>query len=191
MAAVKPTKLQHGHELTHPDQLPIVVPVRARITVRSNPRVLVPVALATALVVGAVLVAALVQIVVGLVALVLLGYFGYRLVRFVSKQLASYVAADAEGVTICEYGEETHRHPWEQVTFAGHVRAADGGELLYVYVESADRLLTISPEFENFQPLRGELRRHVPPTDLELAAGESLSDHLRRRLPSPDSDDAC
>ena len=115
---------------------------------RSNPRVLVPVALAGALVVGAALVAALVQIVVGLVALVLVGFFGYRLVRFVSKQLASYVAADADGVTICEYGEETHRHPWEQVTFAGHVQAADGSELLYVYVESADRLLTISPEFE-------------------------------------------
>ena len=187
MAAVKPKKLRHGHELTEPGRRPIVALVRARITVRSNPRVLVPVALAAALVVGAVLVAALVQIVVGLVALVLVGYFGYRLVRFVSKQLASYVAADADGVTICEYGEETHRHPWEQVTFAGHVLAADGSELLYVYVESADRLLTISPEFENFQPLRGELRRYLPATDLELAAGESLSDHLRRRLPDDDA----
>ena len=159
---------------------------------RSNPRVLVPVALAALLVVGAVLVAALVQIVVGLVALVLVGYFGYRLVRFVSKQLASYVAAAADGVTICEYGEETHHHPWEQVTFAGHVRVADGSELLYLYVESADRLLTISPEFENFQPLRGALRRYVPATDLELAAGESLADRLRRRLPendTPESDD--
>ncbi len=175
--------------MTDPNGPLIVVPVRARITVRSNPRVLVPIALAVLLAAGAVLVALLVQIVVGLVALVLVGYFGYRLVRFVSKQLASYVAADAGGVTICEYGEETHRHPWEQVTFAGHVRTADGNELLYVYVESADRLLTISPEFENFQPLRGELRRYVPPTDLELAAGESLSDHLRRRLPSSDTDD--
>ena len=159
---------------------------------RSNPRVLVPVALAAGLLAGAVLVAVLVQIVVGLVALVLVGYFGYRIVRFVTKQLASYVAADAGGVTICEYGEETHRHPWETVTFAGHARAADGTELLYVYVESADKLLTISPEFENFQPLRGELRRYVPPTDLELAAGESLADHLRRRLPendTPESDD--
>lgn len=174
--------------MTDPNGTLIVARVRARITVRSNPRVLVPVALAGALVVGAVLVAALVQIVVGLVALVLVGYFGYRLVRFVSKQLASYVAADADGVTICEYGEDTHRHPWEQVTFAGHVRTADGSELLYVYVESADRLLTISPEFENFQPLRGELRRYVPATDLELAAGESLADLLLRRLPSPDSD---
>ena len=158
-------------------------PVRARITVRSNPRVLVPVALAAVLVAGAVLVAVLVQIVVGLLALALAGYFGYRIARFVSKQLASYVAAGADGVTICEYGEETHHHPWAQVTFAGHVRAADGNELLYVYVESADRLLTISPEFENFQPLRGELRRYVPATDLELAAGESLADHLRRQLP--------
>ena len=81
--------------------------------------------------------------------------------RFVSKQLASYVAADADGVTICEYGEETHRHPWAQVTFAGHVLAADGSELLYVYVESADRLLTILPRVRE---LPAAARRAAPPT---------------------------
>ena len=74
-AAVKPKKLRHGHELTEPGGALSWPRVRARITVRSNPRVLVPVALAAALVVGAVLVAVLVQIVVGLVALVLVGYF--------------------------------------------------------------------------------------------------------------------
>ena len=157
--------------------------MRARITVRSNPRILVPIALMAGLVAGAVLVALLVQIVVGLVALVIVGYFGYRIVRFVTKQLASYVAADADGVTICEYGEETHRHPWEAVTFAGHVQEADGTEILYVYVENDDRLLTISTEFENFQPLRGELRRHIAATDLQLAAGESLAERLRQKLP--------
>lgn len=156
--------------------------VRARITLRSNPRVLIPVAAAAGLVAGAVLLAALVQVVAGGVALLLTGYFGYRIVRFVSKQLASYVAADAGGVTICEYGEETHHYPWEQVTCAGHARAADGGELLYVYVERDDRLVTISPEFENFRPLRGELQRYLPAADLELAPGESLADRLRRRL---------
>ncbi len=155
--------------------------VRARITLRSNPRVLVPVAAAAALVIGALLVAVLVQVVVGLAALLLTGYLLYRIVRFVTKQLASYVAAGAEGVTICEFGEETHHHPWEQVTCAGHARRADGRELLYVYVESADRLVTISPEFENFQPLRGELQRYFPAAgDLELAAGESLADRLRQ-----------
>lgn len=155
--------------------------VKARITLRSNPRVLVPVAAAAALVIGALLLAALVQVVAGLAALLLTGYLGYRIVRFVTKQLASYVAADGGGVTICEYGEETHHHPWEEVTCAGHARRADGRELVYVYVESADRLTTISPEFENFQPLRGELRRYFPAAaDLELAAGESLADRLRQ-----------
>ena len=123
MAAVKLTKLRHGHELTDRGRLPIVARVRARITVRSNPRVLVPVALAAALVVGAVLVAALVQIVVGLVALVLVGYFGYRLVRFVSKQLASYVAADAEG----RYHLRVRRGDPPPPLGAGHLRRARAG----------------------------------------------------------------
>ena len=151
-------------------------------TLRSNPRALVPVAVVAALVAGAVLLAALVQVIVGLAALLLVGYLGYRILRFLVKHLASYVAADDGGVTICEFGEETHRHPWSEVTFAGHARTADGMELLYVYVDKDDRLMTVSREFENFLPLRGELARHFPPTDLQLAPGESLSDHLRNRL---------
>lgn len=160
-------------------------------TLRSNPRALVPVAVVAALVAGAVLLAALVQLIAGLAALLLVGYLGYRIVRFLVKHFASYVAAAADGVTICEFGEETHYHPWREVTFAGHARAADGTELLYVYVEKDDRLMTVSREFENFAPLRRELARHLPPTDLQLAPGETLSDHLRRRLPAEHPDDAC
>ena len=152
-------------------------------TLRSNPRALLPVAVVAALVVGAVLVTVLVQVIVGLVALLLAGYIAYRIVRFIVKHLASYVAADDDGVTICEFGEETHHHPWDEVTFAGKARAADGMELLYVYVEKDDRLMTVSREFENFTLLGEELQRRIPPTDVQLAAGESLSDHLRGRLP--------
>ena len=161
----------------------MVAVVKARMTLRSNPRALVPVAVVAALVAGAVLLVALVQVIVGLAALLLVGYFGYRIVRFVVKHFASYLAADDGGVAICEFGEETHRHPWGEVTFAGHARAADGTELLYVYVEKDDRLMTVSREFENFTPMRGELRRHVPANDLVLAAGESLSARLRAQLP--------
>ena len=163
-------------------------------TLRSNPRALIPVAVVAALVAGAVLVTVLVQVIVGLVALLLAGYIAYRIVRFIVKHLASYVAADDDGVTICEFGEETHHHPWDEVTFAGTARAANGMELLYVYVEKDDRLMTVSREFENFTLLGAEVQRHVCPTDVQLAAGESLSDHLRRRLqegeaPAPDDGD--
>ena len=156
-------------------------------TLRSNPRALIPVAVVAALVAGALLVTILVQVIVGLAALLLAGYIAYRIVRFIVKHLASYVAADDGGVTICEFGEETHHHPWDEVTFAGTARAADGMELLYVYVDKDDRLMTVSREFENFTLLGEELQRRVPPTDVQLAAGESLSENLRRRLPEGES----
>ena len=159
-------------------------------TLRSNPRALIPVAVVAALVAGALLVTILVQVIVGLVALLLAGYIAYRIVRFIVKHLASYVAADDDGVTICEFGEETHHHPWEQVTFAGRARAANGMELLYVYVEQDDRLMTVSREFENFSLLSEELERRIPPTNVDLTPGESLSAHLRRRLPAEDAQDA-
>jgi hypothetical protein len=164
-------------------------------TLQSNPRALVPIAVVAALVAGAVLLAVLVQVIVGLAALLVTGYFAYRIIRFIVKHLASYVAADDDGVTICEFGEETHHHPWDEVTFAGTARAADGMELLYVYVDKDDRLMTVSREFENFTLLGEEVERHIPPTNVQLTAGESLSAHLRQRLPDggsreQDDDDA-
>lgn len=159
-------------------------------TLRSNPRALIPVAVLAALVAGAVLVTILVQVIVGLAALLVTGYLAYRIVRFLVKHLRSFVAADDGGVTICEFGEETHRHPWDEVTFAGTARAANGMELLYVYVEKDDRLMTVSREFENFTLLGEELQRRIPPTDVQLAAGESLSSNLRQRLPAGDPPEA-
>ncbi len=157
--------------------------VTARVTIKSHPRMLVPVAVMAALVVAALVVAALVQVVVGLLALVPLGYLCFRIVRITRKHLASYVATDEAGITVCEFGEETTSYAWPEVTFAGRARTHDGRELAYAYVERDDRLLTISPEFENYRPLHDDLRRHVAPHDLALEQGESLAERLRGQLP--------
>ena len=159
-------------------------------TLRSNPRALVPVAVVAALVAGAVLVAALVQVVVGLVALLLTGYLAYRIVRFIIKHLASYVAADDDGVTICEFGEDTHHHPVGR----GHLRRPGARRRRHraaVCVRGAGR--PADDRVARVRELRTAARRTGPPhppTDLELAAGESLADHLRGLLPAEDSQDA-
>ena len=100
--------------------------VKARVTIQSHPRMLIPVVVMAALVLGALLVAVLVQVLVGLLALALLGYLCFRIVRVTRKHLASYVATDDDGVTICEFGEETTSYPWAEVTCAGRVRTHDG-----------------------------------------------------------------
>ena len=157
--------------------------VKARVTIQSHPRMLIPIVVMAALVLGALLVAVLVQVVVGLLALALLGYLCFRIVRVTRKHLASYVATDDDGVTICEFGEETNTYPWAEVTCAGRARRHDGRELVFVYLERQERLFTITPEFENFQALHDDLRRRVAPTDLELEEGESLGERLRNPLP--------
>ena len=52
-----------------------------------------------------------------------------------------------------------------------------------------NRLLTIPPEFENFQALHDDLQRRVAPTDLELEDGESLRERLRAHLPQREEDE--
>ena len=158
--------------------------VKAILTVRSNPRMIVLIAMVMASIIGSLLITFLVHTVLGLVTLAISSYIAYHILKFVAKQLTSYIAADKSGITIYRDGEKTHGFAWHDITFTGHAYAHDGDELIYFYIESSDRLFTISPEFENFQLLRGYLSCYISTTDIELSAGESLSERLRQLIAS-------
>ena len=153
--------------------------ITARITVRSNPRLLVPALMPAALVAGALALALVVHPLLGLVALIVSALFGYHLLRFTISQLRSYLAAGAEGVTVCELGESTDLYPWSEVTRFGVNTSADGDQL-YVQIAAANRLISVSREFANFDQLLEEMQQHAAATNLVLEPGEELADRLLR-----------
>lgn len=154
--------------------------VKVQLTLRSNPRMILLILMIATSILGSLLIAILVQIIIGLLAITIFGYLGYHILKFIAKQLASYIVVDKLAITFCKHGEANQRHPWGDVTFAGHVYGDD--ELLYFYIEIADQLVTISPEFENFQLLRSQLGLYTSTNDIELSAGESLSERLKKQL---------
>lgn len=156
--------------------------VKVRLRLRSNPRMILLISMVATSILGSLLIAILVQIVIGLLAITIFGYLGYHILKFIAKQLASYIAVDKSAITVCKHGEENQRYLWEDVTFAGHVYVDTEDELLYFYIEGTDQLVTISPEFENFQLLRSQLSLYISTNDIELSAGESLSERLKKQF---------
>ena len=153
-------------------------PVRARITVASNPRALIPIALVPGGIAVGVALTALVHPVIGIIALVVVASLGYTMIRGVVNHLRSYLEAGPTGLVVSELGEGAQVYGWPEVSRAG-LADTDEGETLYVYVESTDQLITIGREFANFDSLREEIARHVPPSDLQLSPGENLTERLR------------
>ena len=109
--------------------------IKAQITVKSNPRVLIPIVIVFLIFTGLILVTVfteffLIPLLIGLI----LSFFFYKILRFIFKQLASYVAADDMNLIICEYGEEIYTYTWEKITFSGLAIISDGSEQLYAYI---------------------------------------------------------
>ena len=156
-----------------------------RMTIRSNPRLLmVPlIALGLLALAGGLLA---VSPVVGVLALAMGAYIAYVLIRFLTKQLACTVEAREDGVELDLYGEEKVRLAWGDVTHLGVASDARKRRVLFFYREDEDRLLGVPDEFERFDALMDravERSRAVAPDRpflrLELGPGQTVKDSLR------------
>ena len=157
--------------------------VKAQITIQSNPRILIPVLISFLIIAALVIMIIITRLFfAGLLIGALVSFILYKILRFVFKQLYSFLAADKEGLTVCEYGEEIYKYPWEQVTVSGSVYFDNGSNLLYAYIKTEDRLFTISREFNNFDALRDKLKSYMVLTDIKLKANETLAQHLAKKL---------
>ena len=127
-------------------------------------------------------VAVFVHVIVGTVLAVIVGYFGYRVVRFLIKQLRSRVAVEDDGYRFNVYGEEEFFFPWDTITFAGIATETNGRKGLYIYVEEDDKFLLAGDEFAPFAELVASFERHRHLDEMRLGLGETVRDRLRGLL---------
>lgn len=149
-----------------------------RMTVRSNPRLLI-VPLVVLVLFGVSLTAFAAGPLLGIGGLALSAYIGYVLFRFVSKQLRCTVEVVDEGVRLDLYGEEKISLEWGDVTHRGVATDTRRRRLLFLYRESADKLLVVPDEFERFDTLLSEVAAHGELQAFALEANETVKDRLR------------
>jgi hypothetical protein len=149
-----------------------------RMTIRSNPKLLVvPLVVLALLALSVAAFAA--SVVLGIVGVLLTAWIGYALFRFISKQLKCSVEVFEGGVRLDLYGEEKISVEWGDVTLMGIASDPRRRRQLYLYREKGDKLLVVPDEFERFDELVASVGSHGELTQLALEANETIKDRLR------------
>ncbi len=152
-------------------------------TVRSNPRILVVVILLPVLVAAAIGSIFLLGPLIGLIILAVILFSTYQLWKLIRRQLATRVETLTDELLFNLHGDEKVFFPWEKVRICGF--ATEEGRKdrrLFVYNEEADKMFTLTDEFEDLDGLAKELRQKSEFRELVLAPGETLKEKLRELI---------
>jgi hypothetical protein len=157
-----------------------------KLSFRANPRmILLPVVLLGLIALG-VVAWRFAGVVVGVVALAVVGYVDVQIVRFVSNHLRSWVRTTEQGLTCRLPDGSTLQFTWKGLTHAGLCLRPGSRPLLFLYDEGLDRLLSIPNEYSHFDQLEREIRRQLPARTLfetvRLSRGKLIEDWLKERI---------
>ncbi len=163
-----------------------------RISIRSNPRVLLMLAIIVGVPAFAVSLFFYAPPLLAIIATALAGYLSYSLIRFVRGSLGSRVIPHDEGITFNFGHNDIDRFTWDEVDFAGICREEKQRPYLFVYDTENDRLVTVPNEYENFDSMIEEVRSHMGDETFEeviLSPGQTIAEVLRERLGVDEEDD--
>jgi hypothetical protein len=153
-----------------------------RVTVASNPRMLLLAPVLLALPASGVLLLVYAGTLVGILALAGSAYLDYTMIRFLYRNLRSRVVTSDAQISCRLPGGEDLVFPWRAITAAGYCTQPRGRSFLFVYDQKMDKIVTIPDEYSLFGELKSELRRRVPPAifqELSLEAGQTIQERLR------------
>jgi hypothetical protein len=153
-----------------------------RVTLASNPRMLLLGLVLLALPAIGVLLLVYAGTLIGVVALAGAAYLDYSMVRFLCRNLRSRVVTSDTGMSCRLSSGEELVFPWPAVTIAGYCVQPRGRPFLFVYDEKMDKIVTIPDEYSLFEELKSELRRRIPPAvfqEVSLEAGQTIQQRLR------------
>lgn len=156
-----------------------------RMTVRSNPRILLVVILLPVLVAAGIGSIFLLGPLIGLIILAVVLFFAWTLGKLIRRQLATRIETLTDELLFNLHGDEKVFFPWEKVRICGFA-TEEGREgkdrRLFVYNEEADKMFTLTDEFEDLDGLAEELRQKSEFRELVLAPGETLKEKLRELI---------
>jgi len=156
--------------------------MRHRITVSSNPRMILLFLIVIALPAAGILLLIFAGTVLGIIALAAAAYLDYSMLRFFRNHMKSWVETSDSELKCRMPDGELLAFPWDQVTAAGYCRQEQGRPFLFVYRSTGDKLVTIPQEYGDFQALVSTIERHTDFQQLSLGSDETIEERLKRML---------
>lgn len=156
--------------------------MRHRLTLRSNPRLIVLILLLIGLPAGGLLLLIYAGLPLGILGLAAAGYLDYTMLRFLHGHARSWVETTESELTCRMPDGELFSFPWDSITLAGYCTQERGRPFLFVCDLRADKLVTIPREYGDFDALHSEIRARTPFRKLSLARGETIRDRLQNIL---------
>lgn len=153
-----------------------------RITIRSNPRLLIIPAIVALLLATAIAVFFVFGLIIGIVGIIVVVYLDYQLYKFLRLQLGSYVSVDEDGAHCVTSAGEDIDFPWESITHAGVCTGRRNRRTAFIYDEERDQLVTIPDSFAGLDRLISELQTHTSLGSYQLKPEETVRARLRSML---------
>ncbi len=152
--------------------------LQSRITLRSNPRALVPLLLPPGLIAVIVAVALFAEAWPVLIGIAPVGLIGYRVLRYLSKQFRNRLRLFHDRIELDFMGEEQAVVRWKELTRAG--LATNGRRRsVFLYRADQDQLVELSDEFESFEAILNAVRARTDFEELDLGGYRNVTDLLR------------
>ena len=166
--------------------------LESRITLRSNPRTLVPLLLPIVLVATLVAISVLADAWPVLIAIAPVGLIGYRVLRYLLKQFRNRVRLYEDRIELDFMGEDEAVMRWTELSRAGLARSGRRRSM-FLYRSEEDQLVELSDEFESFDALVAAVRARTDFEELDLRGFRTVAEHLRAEAAADDeatADDA-
>jgi len=156
--------------------------MRHRITLSSNPRMIILVLFMIALPAAGILLLIFAGVFLGIIALAGAAYLDYTMLRFFRNQLRSWVETTDTELKCQMPDGELLAFSWDKVTAAGYFTQERGRPFLFVYREEEDKLVTIPEEYSEFETLYSQIKKRTPFQELSLGKAETIQDRLKTML---------
>lgn len=153
-----------------------------RITLSSNPRIVLLFFIIVALPAAGIISLFLLPIFLGIVLTVLGVYLAYHLGKFLLRSLLSRIETSDEQVKFNIGYKDAPVMRWEDITLAGSYVEGSSRPHLFVYDESDDNLITIPPDYAGFEQLVEEIKARTDFEEITLNESQTLAEHLKDRL---------
>ncbi len=156
--------------------------MRHKITVASNPRMIILFLIVIALPAAAVLLLIFAGTVLGILALAGAAYLDYTMLRFFRNHMKSWVETTDKELKCQMPDGELLVFSWDQVTAAGYCTQERGRPFLFVYRKEGDKLVTIPEEYSDFEILYSEIEKRTHFQELSLGRAETIQERLKEML---------